>query len=92
MLPSTVSHTIMKFARWAGLDGLTLQGLRHSNASILLDLGVHPEIVWDRLGHPGISVSMDTYSQILPGVQELAADRLEERLKDLSAGQMLDGC
>ena len=92
MLPSTVSHTIIKFARRAGLNGLTLHGLRHSNASILLELGVHPEIVRDRLGHSGISVTMDTYSHILPGVQELAADRLEERLKALSAGQMLDGC
>ena len=84
MLPDTVSHAIIKLARRAGLDGLTLHGLRHSNASILLELGVHPKIVRDRLGHAGISVTMDTYSHILPGVQELAADRLEERLKVLS--------
>src|SRR6516162_4860991 len=36
--------------------------LRHSAATILLSMGVHPKVVQELLGHSAISMTMDTYS------------------------------
>ncbi|MNB79187.1 Transposase [compost metagenome] len=43
--------------------------LRHTHATILLKKGVHPKIVQERLGHSSITVTMDTYSHVLPNMQ-----------------------
>ena len=48
--------------------------------------GVHPKVVQERLGHSGIAVTMDTYSHVLPGMQEQAASQLAERLMGRGAG------
>ncbi|WP_127580975.1 site-specific integrase [Paenibacillus koleovorans] len=44
--------------------------LRHTHATILLKRGVHPKIVQERLGHSSINVTLDTYSHVLPNLQE----------------------
>ncbi len=36
---------------------------------------MHPKIVQERLGHATISVTFDTYSHVVPGLQEMAAKR-----------------
>jgi integrase len=42
--------------------------------------GVHPKVVQERLGHSSISVTMNTYSHVLPGMDEEAARLVAERL------------
>jgi integrase len=57
----------------AGLSPLPLirlYDLRHSHATALLHSGVHPKIVADRMGHSNITVTLDTYSHVLPTMQE----------------------
>ncbi|MEK5450980.1 tyrosine-type recombinase/integrase [Paenibacillus sp. FSL R7-0331] len=44
--------------------------LRHTHATLLLKAGVHPKIVQERLGHSSINITLDTYSHILPNLQE----------------------
>ncbi|MNI60182.1 Transposase [compost metagenome] len=44
--------------------------LRHTHATLLLKAGVHPKIVQERLGHSSINVTLDTYSHVLPNLQE----------------------
>jgi len=39
----------------------------------MLKQGVHPKIVQERLGHATIAVTLDTYSHVAPGLQEVAA-------------------
>ena len=39
----------------------------------MLKQGVHPKIVQERLGHASIQITLDTYSHIVPGLQEAAA-------------------
>jgi integrase len=46
-------------------------------ASHLLQAGVHPKIVQERLGHSSIAVTIDTYSHLVPSLQEMAAQRIE---------------
>lgn len=50
--------------------------LRHTQASQLLSQCVHPKVVQERLGHSKISLTLDTYSHRLPGIQETAVDQL----------------
>ena len=42
-----------------------------------LKVGEHPKVVSERLGHANISVTLDIYSHILPGMQEAAAERFD---------------
>ncbi|MCF8010299.1 MAG: tyrosine-type recombinase/integrase [Clostridiales bacterium] len=58
--------------------GLRFHDLRHTHATILLAQGVHPKIVQERLGHESITITMDTYSHILPGLQEEAMKKFDE--------------
>jgi integrase len=41
---------------------------------------VHPEIVSEMLGHSGVSITLDTYSHVLPGLGEVAASAMEDVL------------
>ena len=58
--------------------GFTFHGLRHTHATLLLKQGVNPKIVQERLGHSSIKVTMDTYSHVLPNMQQQAVDALSK--------------
>ncbi len=64
----------------AGLPIIRFHDLRHSTASLLLSLGVHAKVVQKLLGHSQISLSLDTYSHVLPSLQEEAVQRLNALL------------
>jgi len=61
----------------AGLPEIRFHDLRHTAATLLLTLGVHPKVVQERLGHSQISVTLDTYSHVLPSLQKQAASKLD---------------
>jgi len=83
--PSTVSHVFNKIIRKASLPHIRLHDLRHTHASLLLQAGVHPKIVQERLGHSSIRVTLDTYSHVIGGLQEVAAQRFDDLLAATSA-------
>lgn len=65
----------------AGLtQGIRLYDLRHTCATLLLGANVHPKIVSERLGHASITLTLDTYSHVLPTMQQGASDKLERIL------------
>jgi integrase len=57
------------------LPNITLKGLRHTHATLLLQAGVNPKIVQERLGHSNISTTLDIYSHVTPTIQSEAIDR-----------------
>ncbi len=61
----------------AGLPDIRLYDLRHTQATLLLQAGVHPKIVSERLGHSSIQLTLDTYSHVLPNMQQESAEKLE---------------
>jgi integrase len=65
----------------AGLSGFTFHSLRHTCATLLLSKNVNPKIVSEMLGHATISQTMDTYSHVMPGMGDIAAEALESALK-----------
>ncbi len=52
--------------------------LRHTCATLLLTKGVHPKVVQELLGHSSISITLDTYSHVLPNMQEKAVKAMDE--------------
>jgi integrase len=78
--PNTVSRAWATLAARAGLRVIRLHDARHSHASLMLKQGTHPKIVQERLGHSTISITLDTYSHVVPGLQEAAANRFDEAI------------
>ncbi|MCL6445687.1 MAG: site-specific integrase [Alicyclobacillus sp.] len=64
----------------AELPRIRIHDARHTHASILLQQGVNPKVVQERLGHEDISVTLNTYSHLLPGVQEKVIDEFAQQL------------
>ncbi len=62
----------------AGLPDIRFHDLRHSAATLLLSMGVHPKVVQEILGHSEISMTMDVYSHVLPTMQKDAMARLNQ--------------
>ena len=78
--PDTFSTAFASFIRRSGLSRIRFHDLRHTHATQLLKQGVHPKVVSERLGHSKIGITLDTYSHVLPGMQEDAALRIEKTL------------
>ena len=76
-----MTRAFTKLIRNAGLPHIRLHDLRHSHATLMLKAGVYPKIVSERLGHAGIGITLDTYSHVLPGLQEAAAERFDRMLE-----------
>lgn len=77
-LPNTVTHAWIKLVRRIGLKMIRFHDARHTHASLMLKQGIHPRIVQERLGHSTIAITLDTYSHVVPGLQEAAAKRFDE--------------
>lgn len=60
----------------AGLQPLRFHDLRHTAASLMLQSGIHPKIVQERLGHSDITITLNTYSHVLPSLQKEAAETI----------------
>ena len=56
------------------------------HATQLLRAGVHPKVVSERLGHASIGITLDTYSHVMPGMQEEAAKKIDAGLSAALAG------
>jgi integrase len=65
----------------AGLPDIRFHDLRHSSATMLLSMQVHPKIVQEILGHSQINITLDIYSHVLPTMQEEAMGKVNEVLR-----------
>jgi integrase len=54
--------------------------LRHTCASLLLAAGENAKVVSERLGHAGVTITLDTYGHVMPGMQEQATAKIERLL------------
>ena len=79
--PDSITQAFTRLARSVGLCGVRFHDLRHTHATLMLRHGIHPKIVSERLGHSTVAITLDTYSHVLPGLQEAAAQRFEEGLQ-----------
>jgi integrase len=64
----------------AVLPDIRFHDLRHTAATLMLQCDVHPKVVQEMLGHSSITITLDTYSHVLPVMQYEAARKLDELL------------
>jgi len=75
--PSKLYKIFRQILDAAGLPQIRFHDLRHTAASLMLSQGIHPKIVQERLGHSSINITLDTYSHIIPTLQQNAAGQIE---------------
>ena len=51
-------------------------------ATLLLTKGVHPKIVSEMLGHSSVSITLNVYSHVIPGLGNAAALAMDAALED----------
>ena len=85
--PQEASNTLKHFKQHlkaSKLPDIRFHDLRHTAATLMLQQGIHPKVVQERLGHSNISLTLDTYSHVLPSMQEEAADKIDELLTPIN--------
>lgn len=65
----------------ANLPEIRFHDMRHTHASLLLAAGVHPKLVQERLGHSQISLTLDTYTHVIPNMQDGVAEKIDDLLR-----------
>jgi integrase len=73
-------RTHRKLLARAGLPAIRFHDLRHTYATLALGSGVPVKVVSETLGHASITLTLDTYSHVLPDMQDDAAARMEALL------------
>jgi integrase len=75
-----VTREFKKHLVAAGLRNIRFHDLRHTNATLLLEAGVHPKVVQERLGHSDIGTTLNIYSHVMPTLGRDAAQHLRDIL------------
>lgn len=86
--PSGLTRRFKRLATKAGFPNLRFHDLRHTFATFMLEMGIHPKVVQEYLGHETIGITMDTYSHVIPGVHQEAVARVNEYLANRNGGKM----
>lgn len=73
----TIYKAFIRVSKQASLPRIRFHDLRHTHATLLLQQGVHPKVVSERLGHSSIAMTLDTYSHVIPSMQKEAAAALD---------------
>ena len=53
----------------SGVKRIRVHDIRHSHASLLVEMGFSPLLIAERLGHEKVQTTMDTYSHLYPNKQ-----------------------
>ena len=77
--PSTMVKAFRRFLVSIGLPHMRFHDLRHSAATILLAMKVHPKVVQEILGHSQITTTMDIYSHAMPDMQNEATQQWDNK-------------
>ncbi len=80
MHPWILTTDFTRLLKRAELPLVRFHDLRHTCATLLFKAGQHPKTVQELLGHSSISITLDTYSHVLPGMGDGLADAMDDTL------------
>ena len=80
--PRYLEKLFPKVLAEAGLPPMRFHDLRHSAATLLLEMGVSMKVVQEILGHSSYTITADTYTHVLPAQQPEAMKHWDEEFKD----------
>ena len=75
--PDSMTRKWSRFLKDNDLPHIRLHDLRHSNATALIQAGVNPRVVQQRLGHSDVNITLNTYTHVLPEMDIDAAAKLD---------------
>lgn len=70
-------HEMRRGCKNADVKKIRLHDLRHSHASLLIELGFSPLLIADRLGHEKVETTLNTYSHLFPHKRDEVAEKLQ---------------
>ena len=70
-------YAIKKACEQTGIPQIRIHDLRHSHASLLVELGFSPIMIAERLGHEHIETTLNVYSHLYPQKQKELVDQLD---------------
>ncbi|MFL6023914.1 MAG: tyrosine-type recombinase/integrase [Marmoricola sp.] len=76
--PDTITSLFHDHCKAAGLPRIRLHDVRHSYATAALKAGVPAKVISERLGHSTAAFTMQTYTHVIPGMDELAANTVAD--------------
>jgi integrase len=82
--PERFSRGFLEAVQRIGLPRIRLHDLRHGWATLALQAGIHPKVVQERLGHANIAITLDTYSHVVAGLHEEAAEHVAALFRTVS--------
>jgi len=75
-----VRKVLARICAVAEVPIIRVHDIRHTAATLMLIAGVNPKVVSERLGHATIAITLQTYTHVLPTMQQDAANLLESLL------------
>jgi integrase len=87
ILPTDINHDFKLACEFADVPQIRFHDLRHTHATLLLQLGENPKVVSERLGHADISITLNTYSHVLPNMQESLAKNFDAAMQNSAKKQ-----
>lgn len=70
-------HEMIRGCKKSGVKVIRIHDLRHSHASLLIEMGFSPLLISERLGHEDVKTTLQIYSHLYPNKQMEVAERLQ---------------
>ena len=77
-----LEHEMQRGIKESGVKRIRVHDLRHSHASMLIELGFSPLEIANRLGHEKVETTLNTYSHLYPNKQTKLAERLDSEYRE----------
>ncbi|MED0669381.1 site-specific integrase, partial [Aneurinibacillus aneurinilyticus] len=81
--PADINADFKIACKFANVPQIRFHDLRHTHATLLLQLGENPKVVSERLGHADVSITLNTYSHVLPTMQEDLAQNFNVAMQNI---------
>mgnify|MGYP001373012629 FL=1 len=77
-----LEHEMQRGIKESGVKRIRVHDLRHSHASMLIELGFSPLEIANRLGHEKVETTLNTYAHLYPNKQTKLAERLDSEYRE----------
>ena len=85
IVAEAVQHALKRHAEKAGVKRIRVHSIRHSHVAYLINQGVQPLIIKERLGHRDIKITLNTYGHLYPSQQKQVAEMLNMKKQEKSS-------
>ena len=75
MMKRNIRRAMNTICERAEVKSITFHELRHTHATLMLEMNEHVKIVQQRLGHAKVETTINTYSHVRPEVHQDSAQR-----------------